>query len=310
MGIWLNSWYYWSRTDMYGWWFCRVLKPSFIGFETISHEDVIQKSLVDGWLINAHELMVVSHDFWMWFVYKNRGFDHQKKRCITYTMYICIYIYTYFSWGSTNRGYEREMMVVWVRDFFVSALLGMTIMGWNMKSGDRTMLHHFVKTGWWFLHASGVHLWKYFLRTFNMMLGIGSESFGASRVSPSKKRKIGFLVGFGQKALFFCSCSLSFFLRWLNIWKTHLRMPVCALVNEKIFCVHGGISPELKNLDQIRQLERRGRLSMDGSGKAVKKCWISHCRYIILHILTSCYILPIFEYLCSSDEYIYIIIYI
>ena len=35
-------------------------------------------------------------------------------------------------------------------------------------------------------------------------------------------------------------------------------MPVCALVNQKIFCVHGGISSELKSLDQIRNLERRG----------------------------------------------------
>jgi hypothetical protein len=73
------------------------------------------------------------------------------------------------------------------------------------------MLHHFVKTGWWFLHASGVHLWKNFCRTFNMMLGIGSESFGASRVSPSKKRKIVFLVGFGQKALFFLLLFFEFF---------------------------------------------------------------------------------------------------
>ena len=36
-------------------------------------------------------------------------------------------------------------------------------------------------------------------------------------------------------------------------------MPVCALVNQKIFCVHGGISSELKSLDQIRNLERRGK---------------------------------------------------
>ncbi|CAL1163417.1 unnamed protein product [Cladocopium goreaui] len=43
---------------------------------------------------------------------------------------------------------------------------------------------------------------------------------------------------------------------WKNFCRTFNMMPVCALVNEKIFCVHGGISPELKNLDQIRQLER------------------------------------------------------
>lgn len=43
---------------------------------------------------------------------------------------------------------------------------------------------------------------------------------------------------------------------WKYFCRTFNMMPVCALVNEKIFCVHGGISPELKNLDQIRQLER------------------------------------------------------
>ena len=121
-----------------------------------------------------------------------------------------------------------------------------------------------------------------------------------------KSEKSFFLWDLDRKLSFFCSCSLSFFFRCLNIWKTHLRMPVCALVNEKIFCVHGGISPELKNLDQIRQLERRGRLSMDGSGKAVKKCWISHGRYIILHHVISCPFLNIFVHQMNIYIYIYI----
>ena len=121
------------------------------------------------------------------------------------------------------------------------------------------------------------------LRIFWGIAGVLSIKSGNRQILWDLDRKLFFLL------LFF-----EFFLRWLNIRKTHLRMPVCALVNEKIFCVHGGISPELKNLDQIRQLERRGRLSMDGSGKAVKKCWISHGRYIILHHVISCPFLNIF----------------
>ena len=33
-------------------------------------------------------------------------------------------------------------------------------------------------------------------------------------------------------------------------------LPVSALVDEKIFCMHGGLSPELKNLDQIKNIIR------------------------------------------------------
>jgi serine/threonine-protein phosphatase PP1 catalytic subunit len=33
-------------------------------------------------------------------------------------------------------------------------------------------------------------------------------------------------------------------------------MPVCALIELKILCLHGGLSPELKNLDQIEKLQR------------------------------------------------------
>jgi serine/threonine-protein phosphatase PP1 catalytic subunit len=46
----------------------------------------------------------------------------------------------------------------------------------------------------------------------------------------------------------------------VNVW--HLFsdvfncLPAAAIIDDKIFCVHGGISPELTNLDQIRGLER------------------------------------------------------
>lgn len=43
---------------------------------------------------------------------------------------------------------------------------------------------------------------------------------------------------------------------WWKFIECFSRLPVAAIVGEKIFCVHGGISPELQNLDQIRKIQR------------------------------------------------------
>jgi serine/threonine-protein phosphatase PP1 catalytic subunit len=46
----------------------------------------------------------------------------------------------------------------------------------------------------------------------------------------------------------------------IKMWKTFCEvfntLPFAALVDEKIFCVHGGLSPDLKKLDQINQVAR------------------------------------------------------
>ncbi len=47
----------------------------------------------------------------------------------------------------------------------------------------------------------------------------------------------------------------------LNIWKYCTEifdlMPLAALIDEKIYCVHGGLSPSQNTLDQIRKLDRK-----------------------------------------------------
>lgn len=46
----------------------------------------------------------------------------------------------------------------------------------------------------------------------------------------------------------------------LKLWKSFVDcfnyMPVAALVEDKILCMHGGLSPELISLDQINQIAR------------------------------------------------------
>ncbi|KAK6232938.1 Calcineurin-like phosphoesterase domain [Theobroma cacao] len=56
---------------------------------------------------------------------------------------------------------------------------------------------------------------------------------------------------------FYDECKRRFNVR---LWKTFTEcfncLPVAALIDEKILCMHGGLSPDLNNLDQIRSLQR------------------------------------------------------
>lgn len=46
----------------------------------------------------------------------------------------------------------------------------------------------------------------------------------------------------------------------IKVWKVFCelfnKLPFCAVVDDKIFCVHGGLSPEVTNIDQIRRITR------------------------------------------------------
>jgi len=56
---------------------------------------------------------------------------------------------------------------------------------------------------------------------------------------------------------FFDECKRRYSMR---LWKTFTDcfncLPVAAIVDEKIFCMHGGLSPELKSFEQIRRIMR------------------------------------------------------
>ena len=46
----------------------------------------------------------------------------------------------------------------------------------------------------------------------------------------------------------------------IKLWKTFTDcfncLPVAAIIDEKILCMHGGLSPELSSLDQIKRIIR------------------------------------------------------
>lgn len=56
---------------------------------------------------------------------------------------------------------------------------------------------------------------------------------------------------------FYDECKRRFNVRLWKIFTDCFNcLPVAALINEKILCMHGGLSPELENLDQIRNISR------------------------------------------------------
>ena len=56
---------------------------------------------------------------------------------------------------------------------------------------------------------------------------------------------------------FFDECRRRFSIRlWKVFQDVFSCMPYAALVENKIFCMHGGLSPDIKNWDQIREIKR------------------------------------------------------
>lgn len=46
----------------------------------------------------------------------------------------------------------------------------------------------------------------------------------------------------------------------IKLWKTFTDcfncLPIAAIIDEKIFCCHGGLSPDLQDMEQIRRIVR------------------------------------------------------
>jgi serine/threonine-protein phosphatase PP1 catalytic subunit len=60
----------------------------------------------------------------------------------------------------------------------------------------------------------------------------------------------------------------------LKLWKMFTDMfnwmPVAAIIDDKIFCVHGGLSPELNTVDQLLKLSRPTEVPSTGNNLFLK----------------------------------------
>ncbi|ONK78684.1 uncharacterized protein A4U43_C02F21360 [Asparagus officinalis] len=64
---------------------------------------------------------------------------------------------------------------------------------------------------------------------------------------------------------FYDECKRRFNVRlWKMFTDCFNCLPVAALIDDKIFCMHGGLSPELSSLDQIRDMKRPVEIPDDG----------------------------------------------
>jgi len=56
---------------------------------------------------------------------------------------------------------------------------------------------------------------------------------------------------------FYDECKRRFNIKlWKQFCDVFNCMPVCAMIDEKILCMHGGLSPEITNFDQVRSIAR------------------------------------------------------
>ena len=55
-------------------------------------------------------------------------------------------------------------------------------------------------------------------------------------------------------------------------------MPVCAIIDEKIICMHGGLSPQLERLDQIYKINRP--IEIPDQGILCDLVWSEPVKYV------------------------------
>lgn len=52
---------------------------------------------------------------------------------------------------------------------------------------------------------------------------------------------------------------------WKILCEVFDYMPLACLIDGEIFCIHGGLSPQIKQIDQIRLIERKQEIPLEGA---------------------------------------------
>ena len=90
----------------------------------------------------------------------------------------------------------------------------------------------------------------------------------------------------------------------VNVWRYCTEifdyLALAALIDNKIFCVHGGLSPSINTLDQIRSIDRKQEIPHDGRcaalappshGLSAHCVWLPHA-LALTACATSCGLIP------------------
>lgn len=73
----------------------------------------------------------------------------------------------------------------------------------------------------------------------------------------------------------------------IKLWKTFTDcfncLPIAAIIDEKIFCCHGGLSPDLQGMEQIRRIMRP--TDVPDTGKVFSKIELSVFKVLGLYVV-------------------------
>ena len=75
----------------------------------------------------------------------------------------------------------------------------------------------------------------------------------------------------------------------IKLWKLFIDcfncLPVAAIIDDRILCMHGGLSPELESIEQIKKVEKPTDVPDTGINYSIKDCFVTYYGQILTKIL-------------------------
>ena len=75
----------------------------------------------------------------------------------------------------------------------------------------------------------------------------------------------------------------------IKLWKLFIDcfncLPVAALIDDRILCMHGGLSPELESIEQIKKVEKPTDVPDTGKRIIIQGYCVTYCGQILIKIL-------------------------